>query len=50
MSEQYIVFDHQAGAGDFGKSFMYRIPVFELYMQEAASFDSVGRGSHGHFG
>jgi len=31
--EQYIVFATKLARGDFGKSFMYRIPVFELYMQ-----------------
>ena len=31
--EQYIVFATTLARGDFGKSFMYRIPVFELYLQ-----------------
>src|SRR5213596_1730090 len=31
--EQYIVWITKLTRGDFGKSFMYRIPVFELYMQ-----------------
>ena len=31
--EQYIVWITKLGRGDFGKSFMYRIPVFELYLQ-----------------
>jgi len=32
-AEQYIVWISKLTRGDFGKSFMYRIPVFELYMQ-----------------
>ncbi|HEY5868672.1 MAG TPA: ABC transporter permease [Candidatus Tectomicrobia bacterium] len=31
--EQYVIFITKLAQGDFGKSFMYRIPVFELYMQ-----------------
>src|SRR4029450_472771 len=31
--EQYIMFASKLVRGDFGKSFMYRIPVFELYLQ-----------------
>jgi peptide/nickel transport system permease protein len=31
--EQYIVFVSKLARGDFGKSFMYRVPVFELYLQ-----------------
>lgn len=31
--EQYIVFVSKLVRGDFGKSFMYRVPVFELYLQ-----------------
>jgi len=31
--EQYFVFVSKLARGDFGKSFMYRVPVFELYMQ-----------------
>jgi len=31
--EQYIIWISKLVRGDFGKSFMYRIPVFELYMQ-----------------
>jgi len=31
--EQYVIFITKLARGDFGKSFMYRIPVFELYMQ-----------------
>lgn len=31
--EQYFVFLSKIVRGDFGKSFMYRVPVFELYMQ-----------------
>ena len=31
--EQYIVFVSKLIRGDFGKSFMYRVPVFELYLQ-----------------
>lgn len=31
--EQYFVFLSKLVRGDFGKSFMYRVPVFELYMQ-----------------
>ncbi len=32
-AEQYVVWISKLVRGDFGKSFMYRIPVFELYMQ-----------------
>ncbi len=31
--EQYFVFLSKIVRGDFGKSFMYRVPVFELYLQ-----------------
>ena len=31
--EQYIVFATKLARGNLGKSFMYRIPVFELYLQ-----------------
>src|ERR687883_377013 len=31
--EQYIVWVSKLSRGDFDKSFMYRVPVFELYMQ-----------------
>src|SRR5713101_7758055 len=41
--EQYIVFITKLTRGDFGKSFMYRIPVFELYMQRLpASIELAG--------
>ena len=31
--EQYVVFATKLARGDVGKSFMYRIPVLELYLQ-----------------
>ena len=41
--EQYIVFISKLIRGDFGKSFMYRVPVFELYLQRLpASMELAG--------
>ncbi len=41
--EQYIVFITKLVRGDFGKSFMYRVPVFELYLQRLpASMELAG--------
>src|SRR4026208_273428 len=41
--EQYILFISKLTRGDFGKSFMYRVPVFELYLQRLpASMELAG--------
>ena len=41
--EQYIMFISKLVRGDFGKSFMYRVPVFELYLQRLpASIELAG--------
>ncbi|MBM3226516.1 MAG: ABC transporter permease, partial [Candidatus Tectomicrobia bacterium] len=41
--EQYIIFISKLARGDFGKSFMYRVPVLELYLQRLpASVELAG--------
>src|SRR4029450_10100145 len=42
-AEQYIVWISKLVRGDFGKSFMYRIPVFELYIQRLPASIQLAR-------